>query len=326
MYLYRAVEGSRTYSNQTSETETETETESEMFEEASAKRPAGADGKSGSGGDTGTGVNEKGPPPWKQLGIKIANAPKIDETENFANLQTTSKWFPNAYKAPEQPEETEQEMAVRKRQEFWTRTRWTFAMFLSFMFVIASGALYVAALIVCIKVGMFYEILGLKRNKEKDKRIPWFRTLNWYFFATTIYYVYGRILQYHIQVVHFERAYIGWLTDHHTFKSFALWCSGFVMFVLSLEKSTFKYQFTQFGWTHITLLMVVVSASCMIKNMFEGMVWFFIPVCLVIWNDVYAYVFGRFWGKTPLIKLSPKKTWEGFLGMNALVLTYADIC
>jgi len=52
----------------------------------------------------------------------------------------------------------------------------------------------------------------------------------------------------------------------------------------------------------------------MIKNMFEGMVWFFIPVCLVIWNDVYAYIFGRFWGKTPLIKLSPKKTWEGFMG------------
>jgi len=59
---------------------------------------------------------------------------------------------------------------------------------------------------------------------------------------------------------------------------------------------------------------VVLSASCMIKNMFEGMIWFFLPVCLVIWNDVYAYVFGRFWGKTPLIKLSPKKTWEGFIG------------
>ena len=27
-----------------------------------------------------------------------------------------------------------------------------------------------------------------------------------------------------------------------------------------------------------------------------------------------AYVFGFFFGKTPLIKLSPKKTWEGFIG------------
>ena len=27
-----------------------------------------------------------------------------------------------------------------------------------------------------------------------------------------------------------------------------------------------------------------------------------------------AYVFGFFFGRTPLIKLSPKKTWEGFIG------------
>jgi len=38
----------------------------------------------------------------KQLGIKIANTPKIDEKQNFANLQDTSKWFPNAYKAPQE--------------------------------------------------------------------------------------------------------------------------------------------------------------------------------------------------------------------------------
>lgn len=27
-----------------------------------------------------------------------------------------------------------------------------------------------------------------------------------------------------------------------------------------------------------------------------------------------AYLFGFFFGRTPLIKLSPKKTWEGFIG------------
>jgi hypothetical protein len=48
------------------------------------------------------GSNEKGPAPWKQLGIKIPITPKIDEKENFHNLQDTSKWFPNAYKAPQE--------------------------------------------------------------------------------------------------------------------------------------------------------------------------------------------------------------------------------
>lgn len=35
---------------------------------------------------------------------------------------------------------------------------------------------------------------------------------------------------------------------------------------------------------------------------------------MIITNDIMAYVFGFFFGKTPLIKLSPKKTWEGFIG------------
>ena len=47
------------------------------------------------------------------------------------------------------------------------------------------------------------------------------------------------------------------------------------------------------------------------------MLYFFrllIPVSMIICNDVMAYMFGFFFGKTPLIKLSPKKTWEGFIG------------
>ena len=38
------------------------------------------------------------------------------------------------------------------------------------------------------------------------------------------------------------------------------------------------------------------------------------PIMMVIINDVMAYMFGFFMGRTPLIKLSPKKTWEGFIG------------
>lgn len=41
---------------------------------------------------------------------------------------------------------------------------------------------------------------------------------------------------------------------------------------------------------------------------------FIVPVSMIVINDVMAYMFGFFFGKTPLIKLSPKKTWEGFIG------------
>ena len=47
---------------------------------------------------------------------------------------------------------------------------------------------------------------------------------------------------------------------------------------------------------------------------FLGLIWFIVPVSMIVMNDVMAYMFGFFFGKTPLIKLSPKKTWEGFIG------------
>lgn len=48
--------------------------------------------------------------------------------------------------------------------------------------------------------------------------------------------------------------------------------------------------------------------------MFEGLIWFIMPIMMVVINDVMAYMFGFCFGKTPLIQLSPKKTWEGFIG------------
>jgi len=41
---------------------------------------------------------------------------------------------------------------------------------------------------------------------------------------------------------------------------------------------------------------------------------FLVPVSMIICCDIMSYMFGFFFGKTPLIKLSPKKTWEGFIG------------
>lgn len=50
---------------------------------------------------------------------------------------------------------------------------------------------------------------------------------------------------------------------------------------------------------------------------------FLIPVSIVfsIWiNDTMAYIVGSFIGKTPLSKISPKKTWEGTIGGAVLCI------
>lgn len=58
------------------------------------------------------------------------------------------------------------------------------------------------------------------------------------------------------------------------------------------------------------------------NNVFEGMIWFFLPASLVICNDIFAYICGITFGKTQLIKLSPKKTVEGFVGAWILTVIF----
>ncbi len=52
---------------------------------------------------------------------------------------------------------------------------------------------------------------------------------------------------------------------------------------------------------------------------------FLLPASLIVINDIMAYFFGVFFGKTPLIKLSPKKTWEGFIGASITTVLSAFI-
>lgn len=89
---------------------------------------------------------------------------------------------------------------------------------------------------------------------------------------------------------------------------------GFVIFVGSLRKDTYKLQFQHFAWTHMALYLIVVQAHFVMNNIFEGMIWFFLPASLVITNDIFAYICGITFGRTQLIQLSPKKTVEGFIG------------
>ena len=46
---------------------------------------------------------------------------------------------------------------------------------------------------------------------------------------------------------------------------------------------------------------------------------------MIVVNDIMAYMFGFFMGKTRLIQLSPKKTWEGFIG-GGVSTVFISVC
>jgi phosphatidate cytidylyltransferase len=93
--------------------------------------------------------------------------------------------------------------------------------------------------------------------------------------------------------------------------------------VATLRPGSYKFQFTNFGWTHIALFLIVVQAHFIMNNVFEGMFWFFFPAALVITNDIFAYICGITFGRTQLIKISPKKTVEGFVGAWVMTAIFA---
>lgn len=49
--------------------------------------------------------------------------------------------------------------------------------------------------------------------------------------------------------------------------------SGFVWFIVTLKKKMYKYQFGQYAWTHMILIVVFTQSAFTVANIFEGIFW-----------------------------------------------------
>ncbi|XP_023001581.1 phosphatidate cytidylyltransferase 1-like isoform X4 [Cucurbita maxima] len=196
-----------------------------------------------------------------------------------------------------------------------------------FALVIYLGHLYIMAMVVVIQIFMARELFNLLRRTHEDRQLPGFRLLNWYFFFTAMFFVYGRLLsQRLVNTVTTDKVLyqlVSYLVKYHMAICYFLYIAGFMWFILTLKKKMYKYQFGQYAWTHMILIVVFTQSSFTVANIFEGIFWFLLPATLIVINDIAAYFFGFFFGKTPLIKISPKKTWEGFIGASVTTIISA---
>lgn len=87
-----------------------------------------------------------------------------------------------------------------------------------------------------------------------------------------------------------------------------------MFFVMNLKRENYRYQIEFFALTHLAILNINLQIMLQVINLYDGMVWLVLPAMMVICNDIFAYIFGKIFGRTPLIEISPKKTWEGFIG------------
>ena len=237
---------------------------------------------------------------------------KEEENENKKEEKKKGKFekIQNAFAKSFNPP---QDKGSSKWKDLQIRTLWTFIMVFAFFIILSMGHFYCAFLVFFIIICINSELIDLPKYKERNNEVRGYYLVSWYIFLTGIYYFYIRSIKSKITYLNSYHL-IHYLLRYHNFICFMLYILGFFIFLQSLQKGFYKYQFRHFAYVHIILLLFGCSSGLIISNIFNGMIWFILPASLVIVNDISAYIWGRMFGKHQLSLLSPKKTWEGFIG------------
>eukprot|EP01138_Halocafeteria_seosinensis_P006943 gb/GECG01007101.1/.p1 GENE.gb/GECG01007101.1/~~gb/GECG01007101.1/.p1 ORF type:complete len:363 (+),score=30.17 gb/GECG01007101.1/:1-1089(+) len=223
--------------------------------------------------------------------------------------------------------DTASEAGTKPQTNWWRRFWTTWAMIGAwFLLVYKLKQLGIILLVLLVQANIYRELVLLAIKYNKEKQLPGFNFFYYYWFVVFVFFIYCRTLMPHFQMHDLAAIShtLSWVVKNYVPVSFALYTLGFVGFVVSLrKKKLYRYQFSQFAYCHMALFMVVWQSTFLAVNVFQGMIWMVLPASLVICNDIFAYVFGRLLGRTPLIRLSPKKTWEGFIGAFITTIVWA---
>lgn len=93
-------------------------------------------------------------------------------------------------------------------------------------FVVLSGQLWVILMILLFQTLIFKEVIAIAHVPSKEKKLPWFRLINWYFLLVTNYFLYGETLFSHFRENVLVDAFFHPFASHHRFSSFILYVIG----------------------------------------------------------------------------------------------------
>lgn len=95
--------------------------------------------------------------------------------------------------------------------------------FFSAMF---SGHIYLIAIVTAVQIISFKEVIAIANVPSKGRNLRFTKSLNWYFLATTMYFLYGEsVIYYFKHILLVDRILLPFAT-HHRFLSFMLYVFG----------------------------------------------------------------------------------------------------
>lgn len=133
---------------------------------------------------------------------------------------------------------TSTEERQKKVVNFKVRTLWTFILLAGYFTILALGHMYLIALVTVIQIIVYKEVIALASVPAREKKIPFFKVLNWYdpsgvvindpryFLATTMFFLYGESLIYYFKHIVFIDEYFLYFAIHHRFISAVLYLIG----------------------------------------------------------------------------------------------------
>lgn len=101
---------------------------------------------------------------------------------------------------------------------------------------------------------------------------------------------------------------------NHNVISLLLIILWFVAATNSLTAAHLKYQLGQLCFAIPVCMFSAIGGPALSMISRHGRFWYFFPQQCIAVNDIFAYAFGKLFGRTKLISVSPNKTVEGFVG------------
>jgi len=195
--------------------------------------------------------------------------------------------------------------------------------------------------IACTIAGCVFEIfrelvnVGMQEGNV-DREIPLYRSLQWLWFAVAACATYSAdnlkapmFVGLKLSEASRLGALLQFIVPYRAYVVMLMYSTAFMLTVLSFKEGYYSTQLHILAFTSLALSLFMVQLKALIFNLYTGLFWFAVPLLLVICNDTAAYFAGkacarRFIDK-PLIELSPKKSWEGFIGAMMATLFSAAL-
>jgi len=226
--------------------------------------------------------------------------------------------------APPAPSSSVANSDEKRLHKFLMRTVSGLTMLSIFILILLAGHVYVCALVFILEVLLFRELVTVRYHAYYDRidsTIPLFRTTQWLWFSVSLFYVYSEfavdvLIKSNVKL--HDNNHIVQYVQLAPVISFSLYATTFVLTIATLQVGHIRFQLNQLCWTIVVLCLTVGQLKYIMHNVYNGLIWFTLPILLVISNDCFAYFSGVTCGRKfihrPFMELSPNKTWEGFIG------------